>query len=105
MYSMEARHFMILIKRRMGNIWQCTILRSHLIERGPLEPQFYDLFLKGLRLDDDEILDRSDMNSWPQLREIFTQKFAEKTQREWEDIFDGTDSCVTPIVPLSAKDT
>jgi alpha-methylacyl-CoA racemase len=45
------------------------------------------------------------MNSWPQLREIFTQKFAEKTQREWEDIFDGTDSCVTPIVPLSAKDT
>jgi alpha-methylacyl-CoA racemase len=26
------------------------------------------------------------------------------TQREWEEIFDGTDACVTPVVALSTED-
>jgi hypothetical protein len=28
----------------------------------------------------------------------------EKTQDEWERIFEGTDSCVTPVLPLSSED-
>lgn len=37
---------------------------------------------------------------WPELRRIFTQVFAQKTQAEWSRIFDGTDACVTPVLPL-----
>ena len=28
-----------------------------------------------------------------------------KTQAEWENVFDGTDSCVTPVLQLSSEDT
>jgi hypothetical protein len=29
----------------------------------------------------------------------------EKTQDEWEHIFEGTDSCVTPVMRLSTEDS
>lgn len=30
--------------------------------------------------------------------DTFTQTFKAKTRKEWEDIFDGTDACCTPIL-------
>lgn len=42
--------------------------------------------------------------NWSELKQIFTRKFAEQTQKEWEAVFDGTDSCVTPVIPLSVED-
>jgi alpha-methylacyl-CoA racemase len=81
-----------------------TIPRISLTLRGALEPQFYSALLKGLELDPRKIPDRDDQSQWDRLRRIFTQKFAEKTQKEWESVFDGTDACVTPVIPLSPKD-
>jgi alpha-methylacyl-CoA racemase len=43
------------------------------------------------------IPDREDPQNWPTLRELFAKSFLEKTRKEWEDIFDGTDACVTPV--------
>jgi alpha-methylacyl-CoA racemase len=57
-----------------------------------------------LKLVENNIPDRMDHNQWDELRRIFTEKFGEKTQKEWTDIFDGTDACVTPVIPLSNKD-
>ena len=45
-----------------------------------------------------------DQSNWGDIRDLFTKKFLEKSQSEWESVFDGTDSCVTPIVPLSVTD-
>jgi alpha-methylacyl-CoA racemase len=45
-----------------------------------------------------------DQNNWHELKEIFARKFGERSQREWEGVFDGTDSCVTPVIPLSVED-
>ena len=70
---------------------------------GSLEPHFYGALLKGLGLDPNNIPNRDEQSQWDELRRIFTQKFSEKTQKEWEDVFDGSDSCVTPVVPLSWK--
>lgn len=39
------------------------------------------------------------------MRDLFTGRLSQKTQQEWEDIFDGTDSCVTPVLSLTANDT
>ena len=75
-----------------------------LTSSGSLEPHFYNALLKGLGLDPKNIPNRDEQSRWDELRRIFTQKFSEKTQKEWEDVFDGTDSCVTPVVPLSWKD-
>lgn len=71
---------------------------------GALEPQFYDALLKGLSLTKDDLcpngLDRLDKRTWPYMRELLTQKFKEKTRKEWEAIFDGTDACCAPVLEL-----
>src|SRR5579859_1663854 len=73
-------------------------------DSGAIEPQFYEELLKGLNLKADDIPDRTDPTNWKQLKQIFTKKFAEKTQIEWQRVFDGTDSCVTPVIPLSIEE-
>jgi hypothetical protein len=100
--------------------WWCAILRylhderwtlcgsvSHRFQkmidiRGAIEPQFYTELLKGLGLNN--VPDRDDRSNWGALRELFTKKFLERSQSEWEAVFDGTDSCVTPVIPLTPED-
>lgn len=65
---------------------------------GALEPQFYDEMVKLLELED--LPDRFDVTAWPRLRERFAARFAERTQAEWAAVFDGTDACVAPVVPM-----
>ncbi|KAL7274133.1 hypothetical protein RUND412_002987 [Rhizina undulata] len=68
---------------------------------GALEPQFYAAFVSGLfRYSDTKVEDlpeRSDHRNWKELADVFTKRFLEKTRREWEAVFDGTDACVTPV--------
>jgi alpha-methylacyl-CoA racemase len=42
-----------------------------------------------------------DRDSFPQMRKIFTERFAGKTRDEWTEIFAGTDACVTPVLTWS----
>ncbi|XP_041666002.1 alpha-methylacyl-CoA racemase [Cheilinus undulatus] len=65
---------------------------------GALEPQFYMQLLQGLELDAGELPPQMSFSDWPELRRIFTERFASKTQAEWSEIFDGTDACVTPVL-------
>lgn len=65
---------------------------------GAIEPQFYKRLLKGLELDAGELPSQMSFDDWPELRRIFTERFASKTQAEWSEIFDGTDACVTPVL-------
>lgn len=65
---------------------------------GALEPQFYAALLKGLDFKKDDVPPREDRDNWPIIREMFTNRFREKTRAEWEAIFDGTDACATPVL-------
>jgi len=67
---------------------------------GPLEPKFYDELVKGLGLTG-ELPDRYDFARHGELREAFTARFRERTQAEWADVFEGTDACCTPILPMT----
>jgi alpha-methylacyl-CoA racemase len=49
---------------------------------------------------DVELPDRNDLNEWPALRKVLAETFGQRTQAEWVAIFDGTDACVQPVVPL-----
>jgi alpha-methylacyl-CoA racemase len=62
---------------------------------GSLEPQFYAELLRLLDLPPETSLDPA------AARETLTQKFLTRTQAEWAEVFDGTDACVAPILPLS----
>ncbi|KAM9840998.1 alpha-methylacyl-CoA racemase isoform 1-T2 [Aulostomus maculatus] len=65
---------------------------------GAIEPQFYKRLLEGLELDAGNLPPQMSSPDWPELRRIFTECFASKTQAEWSRIFDGTDACVTPVL-------
>ncbi|XP_034458532.1 alpha-methylacyl-CoA racemase [Hippoglossus hippoglossus] len=65
---------------------------------GAIEPQFYRQLLQGLELDPAELPAQMSFSDWPELRQIFTERFASKTQADWSRIFDGTDACVTPVL-------
>ena len=67
---------------------------------GALEPQFYEEFvdLLGIR---DTAPDRYDFDRAEELRAVIAARFKEKTQSEWSAVFDGTDACVAPILPMS----
>ncbi|MDP3890048.1 CaiB/BaiF CoA-transferase family protein [Nocardioides sp.] len=67
---------------------------------GPLEPQFYDEFVKLLGIAD-TAPDRYDLTTYDELRALITEAFVARTQAEWDEVFAGTDSCVAPILPLS----
>ena len=66
---------------------------------GALEPQFYEVLvdLLGIR---EAAPDRYDVDRADELRAVIAGRFREKTQAEWSAVFDGTDACVAPILPL-----
>ncbi len=66
---------------------------------GPLEPQFYDVFVQLLGLEGAP--DRFDFEQTEELRRQIAERFASRTQAEWSQVFEGTDACVAPILPLS----
>ncbi|MFY9921787.1 MAG: CoA transferase, partial [Mycobacterium sp.] len=61
-------------------------------------PQFFAQLLAGLGLAADEVPNQFDMARYPEMRRIFTERFATKTRDEWTAIFAGTDACVTPVL-------
>ena len=66
---------------------------------GALEPQFYAELIDKLALD---APDRNDPAQWPELRKVLSETFTQRTQAEWTELFDGSDACVTPVLPLAA---
>jgi alpha-methylacyl-CoA racemase len=66
---------------------------------GPLEPQFYAVFVELLGIE--EAPDRYDFDRSEELRAVIATTFATRTQAEWTEVFEGTDACVAPIIPLT----
>ncbi|XP_035218038.1 alpha-methylacyl-CoA racemase-like [Stegodyphus dumicola] len=64
---------------------------------GALEPQFYRALMKGLGIDENEY---SQFSDWEETTKKFSEIFLTKTQEEWCEVFNFTDACVTPVVPL-----
>ena len=66
---------------------------------GALEPQFYAELIEKLGID---APDRNDPSNWPALRKLLAETFRQRTQAEWTEVFDGSDACVAPVLPLAA---
>jgi alpha-methylacyl-CoA racemase len=67
---------------------------------GALEPQFYAAFTGILFAPEPvpgDLPDRGDRARWPELRERFAARFAQRSQEEWTRAFSGTDACVAPV--------
>ncbi len=68
---------------------------------GALEPQFYAALLHGLGLTEAGLPDQHDRSGWPVLRQRFAGVFASRTRADWEQVFAGTDACVSPVLSLA----
>ena len=65
---------------------------------GAIEARFYAALLAGLGLEADRIPPQFDSGSWPAMKERFAAIFATRTRDDWEQVFAGTDACVTPVL-------
>lgn len=65
---------------------------------GAIEPKFYSELLKGLGLTEDQYPQYGDVD---EMKDIFSKRFAQKTQAEWRQIFDDSDACVSPVLSLN----
>ncbi|MBF6556530.1 MAG: CoA transferase [Acidimicrobiales bacterium] len=72
---------------------------------GAIEARFYAELIRLLELDDVDLSAQMDRDTWPAMKERFTQVFAAKTRKEWEAIFEGSDACAAPVLsPAEAPD-
>ncbi|MET0928337.1 MAG: CaiB/BaiF CoA-transferase family protein [Aeromicrobium sp.] len=65
---------------------------------GAIEPQFYAALLDGLGLVADDLPPQMDPDSWPALHDLFTGIFRAHDRDHWQQVFDGTDACVSPVL-------
>jgi len=68
---------------------------------GAIEEPFYRALLRGLDLDPAGLPERLDPARWPELREVFAERFAIRERDEWLAVFAGTDACVTPVLTVA----
>jgi alpha-methylacyl-CoA racemase len=68
---------------------------------GALEPQFYAALLDGLGLTAAGLPGQHDRAGWPAIRQAFAEKFAGRSRADWEQVFAGTDACVSPVLSLA----
>lgn len=66
---------------------------------GALEPHFFRELVKGLGLGG-QGWERAqgDRGRWEEMKRVFEERFKSKTRAEWEEVFDGTDACCTPVL-------
>ncbi len=67
---------------------------------GALEPQFFATFVDLLGVAD-VVPGQYELERYDEMRALFAERFAARTQAEWVQVFEGTDACVAGIVPLS----
>jgi alpha-methylacyl-CoA racemase len=68
---------------------------------GAIEPQFYAELIRRLGLEGEDLPAQMDKSAWPAMKERFAALFAARTRKEWEEVFDGSDACVAPVLPLA----
>ena len=64
---------------------------------GAIEPQFYASFYCA-RLGLGDVPEQMNTALWESTASQFEAAFKTKTRSEWEQVFDGSDACVAPVL-------
>ncbi|KAL2418967.1 Isopenicillin N epimerase component 2 [Exophiala dermatitidis] len=67
---------------------------------GAQEPQFYKALLDGLGLEASKMPPQWERQHWPDTKKLFASLFRGRTMREWREVFDSVDACVTPVLNM-----
>ena len=72
---------------------------------GALEPKFWACLLGLLGLEADQIGDRDDPATWPDMRARFTALFLSQPRAHWVELLEGSDACFAPVLSPSEAAT
>ena len=67
---------------------------------GPIEPQFFAIFIQGLGLDEADFAQRGVAAAWPGLRARIAAALLTRRRDEWATVFEGSDACVAPVLTM-----
>lgn len=68
---------------------------------GGIESKFYAAMLHVMGIDDVDAAAQYDVTTWPALRLRLAAEFRLRTRAEWEEVFSGSEACVTPILDMT----
>jgi alpha-methylacyl-CoA racemase len=67
---------------------------------GALEPRFFESLMRGLGIDRTGKAAQYDSSGWQGMRREIADVFITRTREEWTRVFEDTDACVTPVLPM-----
>lgn len=67
---------------------------------GPIEPQFYALFLQKTGIADPDFDAQWDRARWPELKTRLAAHLATRSRDDWCALMEGTDACVAPVLDM-----
>jgi alpha-methylacyl-CoA racemase len=67
---------------------------------GALEPQFYNELVRLLGIAE-TVPDRNDPANHAELRRCIADAIRGRTQAAWVEVFEGSDACVAPVIPMT----
>lgn len=67
---------------------------------GALEPQFFAELLRLLEIDPRTVDPNRQMDptTWDAMAAEFSRVFSSRTKADWQEVFEGTDACVAPVL-------
>jgi alpha-methylacyl-CoA racemase len=64
------------------------------------EPRFYQVTLKLMGLDGQDLPDQHDEESWPRMKTLFAEVFRTRTRDEWCRVMAGSEACFAPVLSM-----
>lgn len=69
---------------------------------GAIEPQFYRLLLELCGVEDEAIFqEQMNRDLWPEQKAAWAALFQTKTQAQWCELLEGTDTCFSPVLDFN----
>jgi alpha-methylacyl-CoA racemase len=68
---------------------------------GAIEPKFRAELLARLEVSVEDLRELRGRSAWPQTRRRIAAAFAGRTRAEWDQIFDGAETCYAPVLTMS----
>ena len=78
-----------------------TTLDDKSISIGPIEPKFFAEFVKLAELPEHLLREQNIKEFWEDQQVLLEKVFKTKTLLEWSQIFNNSDACAMPIIPIS----
>jgi len=72
-----------------------------LLSIAPIERKFLEELIRTLKLPNDSVALAGDKKGWPELRKRLAAVFRQKPRAHWCALFEGTDSCVAPVLAMN----